>query len=152
MNKKRSRFWLVIIWSLGIVGALASVTYSLVIPSFKTEGARVCELTRDSLRFGYLKPSPPVFAEFVDDQNTLKIGTRMESTKACIYLKQTRPLFYSAVDESPDGEKNWPIDILRRIGVAIAGLVATFLISLTFIFKYQTILTLEEIRDINKSM
>ncbi len=147
MNRQRSRFWFILIRIIGVAGVLASVIFSLLIPTLRGEGQQICEVTRDSLKFGYLTPVPEVFTDFVNSQNTLAVATRIESTKACRYLEANWPLFYNGVGEAVEGGRDWPLDILRRIGVAAAGFAATFLILLTFVFRYQSILTLEEIRD-----
>ena len=147
MSRQRSRFWFLLIRVLGIAGVLASIVFSLLIPTFQSEGQQICDVRRDSLKFGYLNPYPEVFSDFVDSQNTLRVGTRIESTKACRYLEANWPLFYNGISKDVEGGRNWPLDILRRVAVAAAGFAATFFILLTFIFRYQSILTLEEIRD-----
>lgn len=150
----RSRFWLIIIWTFSITGGLTSLVASIAIPAKRIDGQQICKVVKDTLNFK--NNSPEEFRGFLDANNKLILGTRIESTKACKYLQKNWPLFYQGtcdsvteglcVDERVSVGRDWPLDILRRLGVLLAGLTTIFLLMLSFVFKYQSLLTLEEIR------
>ena len=172
LDNKRSKLWLHIFQVLIGIGGITTIGAAIFLP--KAEEISTTTVNVDTPYDVYQngcsakesfeitdKSAKKGLANFISD-GKIVANKRILSTKWCSYLNEThRDLMKfepggavtgGTVEETTFGvARNWPIDLLRRFGVLLLGMLLTFLVSLPTLYQYHSLVTLEEIRDLSKN-